>query len=361
MKGLSIIAVNYNSSNLLKRCIGSIISNSGNLPLEVIVVDNGSRREERDALNTIQGNVKVIFKRNNCGYAKAVNEGIMHSNGDFILITNPDVLYMPHSIEKMIEAITSLPNCGGVGPRIWWDEEMTFMLPFSEIITPLRVLRSELMTISKGLRDVILKNWIRRSLRYWLSDTPIPQEMLSGACIMTKRGVIEDVGGFDEVFPLYFEDTDWCLRVRKAGYRLYMIPNARIVHYYNQSAKQETETSQEKFNYSSTEYLKKHFRTQLNMVNYIRRFLGHKELDFLYKDIGIHTEPPTLEFKDKGERLILLSTVSTLIPSAGAFVNGDCLKINDRLWMLLAKGRYFIRAFELKGLKGLGSWSFVKG
>lgn len=361
MRRLSVIAVNYNTSNLLKRCLSSMVSTISNIPIEIIIVDNGSRKEERDVLNEIEGDAMVIFKEGNRGYSKAVNEGIKNASGDLILITNPDVIYMPYSINKMIEAVASLHKCGAVGPKTWWDEDMTFMLPFSELVTPLRMLKAELMTSSQIFNNIILKAWIGHSLRYWLSEVPISQEMLSGACIMTKRDVIEDVGGFDERFPLYFEDTDWCLRVRKKGYRLYMIPDAKIIHYYNQSAKQESELSQEKFNYSSAKYLEKHFNVQLKIMGYIKRLFRYKWKGLLYEDMGITTEPPIFRFNDKGEKLILLSPVTTLIPSAGAFVNGDSFTINEGLWNLLGKGVYFMKAFLLEGIKDIGAWSWIKG
>ncbi len=362
MRRLSIIAVNYNSSSLLKDCLSSIVSNTNDIPLEIIVVDNGSKREEVDNLQKINGNVRIIFKEENSGYSKAVNEGIKNASGEFILITNPDVLYMPYSIKNMMEAFASLPRCGAVGPKTWWDKEMTFMLPFSEIVTPFRILRTELMVSSPILGDMILKNWIKRSLKYWLSESPLVQEMLSGACIMTTREVLWGVGGFDEIFPLYFEDTDWCLRVRKAGYNLYMLPDAEIIHYYNQSARQEINISQEKFSYSSIIYLKKHFNLQFILSNYIKRVFKYinKRTEGLYEDMGIVTTSPVFKFKDRGRKLILLSPVETMIPSAGAFLDGDSFEIRSGPWNSLAKGRYFIRAFEFEGLSNYGAWSWVK-
>jgi len=360
MKRLSVIAVNYNSSSLLKRCLASIVSVRGGLPIEVIVIDNASRREERERLSEVEGDIRFIFKEENRGYSNAVNEGIREAGGDILLITNPDVIYMPYSIERLVEALLSLPNCGAVGPRAWWDDDMLFMLPFSEIVTPFRILKERMMVSSYVIGNAILKAWIRRSLRYWLSGHPLAQEMLSGACIMTTRRIIEEVGGFDETFSLYFEDTDWCLRVRRSGYNLYTVPDARIIHYYNQSARQESELSKEKFRDSSYKYLKKHFKIQLNIARFIRGLFRDGVFDFSYDDMGVVVKPPVVRFDDKRTRLLLLSPNSTLIPSAGAFVDAGSFRINDGLWDLLDSGRYFMRAFELKGLKGCGAWSWIK-
>lgn len=361
---LSVVAVNYNSSSLLKKCLSSIISTTENITTEFIVIDSGSKKDEADSIRSLEdGNVRIIFKKENVGYPHAVNEGIKNAKGDFILITNPDVLYKPDSIKNMIEALRLFPHCGAVGPRTWWDEGMTFLLPLSELVTPFRMLKAELMGISQTFRGMILKKWIKRALRYWLSGKPLVQEMLSGACIMTTRKVLEIVGGFDETFPLYFEDTDWCLRVRKAGYNLYMLPDAEIIHYYNQSAGQDSRSSQEKFNYSSNKYLKKHFNIRFILTGYIAGLLKNinKKTDCLYDDIGIITTPPVFTFKNSAKKLLLLSPVDSMIPSGGSIFQGDSFKLSEELWGHLADGRYYVRVFCPDRLKDYGSWSWYKG
>lgn len=360
---LSVIAVNYNSSFFLKRCFSSITSTAKDIRIEFIVVDSGSKKEEADNLRFLEGdNVRTIFRKENIGYSQAVNIGVRNANGDFILITNPDVLYKPGSIKYMMDALRSLPRCGAIGPKTWWDEEMTLLLPPGELITPFRILRAEFMAISRTFWKRVLKNWIKHALRHWLSKDPLTQEMLSGACIMTTRKVLDIVGGFDEAFPLYFEDTDWCLRVRKAGYNLYMLPDAEIIHYYNQSAKQELEVSREKFNTSCIKYLKKHFAFQFKLSTYIRRLFKYANNNTisLYKDMGIITHPPIFRFKGNKRRLVLLSPVETMIPSAGALLDCDSFEIQKGLWRLLARGKYFAMAFEIEGLRDCGAWSWIK-
>lgn len=363
MSVLSVIAVNYNSSALLKDCFSSLVSATENIKTEFIVIDSDSREDEVNNLRTLEGdNVRIILKKENVGYPRAVNEGLKNANGDFILITNPDVFYTHDSIKNLLNVLKKFPNCGAVGPRTWWDKGMTFLLPLSELITPFWMFKTCLMDISSALREVILRRWIRKVQAYWLSEKPPVQDMLSGACIMTTRKVLEIVGGFDETFPLYFEDADWCLRARKAGYHLYMVPDAHIIHYYNQSAGQDVRTSQEKFDNSLNIYLRKYFKIRSYLSGNISKLLKRifNKADNLYDYRGAITKPPVFTFEDKSKKLLLLSPVDSMIPSAGSIFEGDLFKISEELWNFLNNGRYFMRAFEMKHLSSCGAWSWDK-
>lgn len=359
---LSVIAVNHNSSALLKECLSSVASTLEDEPFEFLAVDSGSREEDAEALRSIEGgNVRLILSRENIGYARGVNAGIREARGDTILITNPDVVYKHGSINNMTTALSTLPRCGAVGPKTWWNKGMTFLLPMSELITPRSILRTELMKTSQTLNDTILRSWARKTSAYWLSEEPVMQEMLSGACIMTTRKVIENVGGFDDSFSLYFEDTDWCLRVRKAGYRLYMMPGSNIVHYYNQSAKQDTGASQEKFSASMDRYMDKHFRRYLPLLHAALKLTERRRFPSVYEDMGPLAAPPHFTFRDDSRKLFLLSPLDSLIPSAGSFLKETAsFSIPEDLWELLGEGRYFAKAFKLHGFEDCGSWSWVK-
>jgi len=360
---LSVIAVNHNSSELLKECLSSIQTNQVAESLEFLVIDSGSREEEVARLSELKSdNVNIILSKENIGYAKAVNIGIRHAHGDFILITNPDVFYNPGSIRNMLTSLSELPRCGAAAPKTWWNKQMTFLLPFSESITPFMIFKKELMRFSRSVSESVLKGWLKETLVYWMSEKPVRIQMLSGACIMTTRKIIEHIGGFDETFPLYFEDTDWFLRVRKAGYDLYMAPDAHIIHYYSQSAGQDMESSQKKFDDSMEKYIRKHFRGQLSLYNQLKKLknCGHKKAYMHYDEMGNFTASPAFTFEDSARKLLLLSPVETMIPSAGAFFEGTSFCIPEDLWDSLWQGRYFVKVFDLMHLKSCGAWSWRK-
>lgn len=360
---ISVIAVNHNSSALLKECFASVISSVRDDAFECIGIDSGSSDDDIKSLLPIQNNnIRIILNRENIGYATAVNMGIRLAKGDFILITNPDVVYKPESIHHMLRALKTLPQCGAVGPKTWWNRTMTFLLPGSEIITPYSIFKTEVMKGSQSMHRAVLRGWIKRTLRYWFSKGPLEQEMLAGACIMTTKNILNTIGWFDEIFPLYFEDTDWCLQVRKAGYCLYMVPQAEIIHYYNQSAKQDIERSQKKFDTSMDKYMRKHFRKQLF---FMRPLLGlvkniQNNVKDMYDDIGMVKCPPLFQFQSDSKKLFLLSPVYSMMPSAGAFFDGEIFKIPEDLWCCLGEGRYFARAFDLAALEDCGSWTWLK-
>jgi GT2 family glycosyltransferase len=355
---LSAVAVNFNSSALMKDCIASL-KRQAETDTEYILIDSGSAEKDALALKSIESDdTKTLLFKENIGYAASVNAGIKEAKGEFILISNPDVVYLPGCIKEMLGLLKKDKTIGAVGPRTWMDRERRFLLPPSEPLTPGIMLRDRLMESSSKFRSHIQRRWAKKALDYWKAEAPIKQDMLSGACIMTTRKTLDAVGGFDEKFPLYFEDTDWCLRAKKAGYSLYMAPDARIIHYYNQSAKQEDKESAGKFRYSMERYIEKHFWMRKRALELSLRLLPHKaNASGGFKDIG---ESPLIAFEGESEKLILLSPLPSMIPSAGAFHSGREFKMPDELSNMLQKGRYFIKAFRLPGMELIGSWSFSR-
>ena len=360
---LSVIAVNYHSSSLLKECFSSIQTAIGNTDFEFLAVDSGSHDADVNNLLALkEDGAEILLNKENIGYAKAVNQGFAHAKGDFILITNPDVLYSPDSLQRMMKSLAELPRCGAVGPNTWWNRQMTFLLPASQIITPYRIAKTELVRGSTYLSAIVMKNWIKRNIRYWQTAIPLEQEMLAGASIMTTKKVLNVVGGFDDAFPLYFEDADWCLRARKSGYALYMDPRATIVHYYNQSAKQDAGTSRVKFDYSLRRFSMKHYAMQSALMKRILKFQPciRGKAKILFDDMGKLTSPPVFRFQSGSRKLLLLSPVDSLMPAAGSFFHADTFGIPEDLWDRLGEGRYFVKAFELDALKGCGAWTWSK-
>lgn len=361
---LSIIIVNHNSTSLLLDCFHSIKSHIKSLAYEVIVVDSGSYQEEVKKLNVLKEYkcVNVILKEDNIGYAKAVNIGLELSKGEYILISNPDVIYLEGSINKLISAFVSLSKCGAISPRVWWDEKQTFLLPNNELITPSYIFEKNLASRNIFIEKYFFKRWLERTLLYWKAEHPIKVDLISGSCIMTRRNIINEVGNFDEQFPLYFEDTDWFLRVKNADYKLYYIPEADIVHFYNQSAKKEKESANLKFNKSMHLFLKKHFRFGNHIFGIFNKIIESKnilEKSFSY-DIGYISEPITFNIKNSNEKLLLLSSVKCMVPSAGIFLKDNIIKINQNIWERLSEGRYYVRIISLEGFNDLQRISFCK-
>lgn len=259
---LSVLLVHQNAVDLIRSCIESLQAqvclapDGSRMELEIVVVDNASRPGQQPS--DLPDGVTVLFNHDNRGYAAALNQALECSRGEFLLFSNPDTWYFPGALQALLDAVHNLPRAGAVGPRLWWEKQRRLQLPPADSATLGQHTLRQLVGLRRSWREKFAKRWLARALQYWEAKTPIGVEALSGACILTRREVLKDVGVFDECFHLYFEDTDWCRRMGKKGYLLYCVPEADTVHYYNQSAKQEP-AAQKWFSESEELYFRKHY------------------------------------------------------------------------------------------------------
>jgi cellulose synthase/poly-beta-1,6-N-acetylglucosamine synthase-like glycosyltransferase len=191
--------------------------------------------------------------------------------------------------------------------------------------------------------------------------------MLSGACILTHRDVVAACGGFDERFQLYYEDTDWCRRVRRQGYRLYYVPNAEVAHLYNQSARQEGATAHQKFAESAVHYFQKHYgawRWQFvaAVVTALRARLNSPPVTSEDRPLGPLAEPPqfSLATMEKGHYLFLLSPVSSCTPAIACFASTSQLLLPSTVWQQLGDGEFFTRLISLPSMRVVSQWRWEK-
>ena len=219
---LSIIIINYNTFELTKKCIDSIKkSDLSNLLTEIIVVDNNSYDTEKIGFSKY--NIKYFQLIKNIGYSKAMNYGIEKSSGDYILAVNPDVLVNMDSIKNIISYYFKSTNIGVIGSKVM-NENSTFQLssrrrfPYFKYIIPYYL----------KLHYFGVKNLYNYS--DMPNDVTYNVDSVSGAFMLFSKNLFYDVGKFDERFFLYFEDTDFCLRVKEIGYSVVYYPKSIITH-----------------------------------------------------------------------------------------------------------------------------------
>lgn len=225
---LSIVIVSFNTKDLLKKCLKSVVrSLILAVSAEVIVVDNGSTDNSPDMVKKEFSNIKLIENRENLGFAKAVNQGIKKTQGDFILLLNSDIIAKPGAIWKLSEFTRNHPETGVVGGRFFdadgSSQGSCFFLP-----TLRRAIR-EFWLGDKGFS--VVKKYVPEG------EGPSEVEAVMGAVFLISRKVIDQVGLFDERYFMYFEDLDYCRRVRKAGFKVYYLPTAEFIHYHGVSGK----------------------------------------------------------------------------------------------------------------------------
>lgn len=224
---LAIIVVNYNSTGDLMKCLASIQRFLVGVTYECCVVDNASTRGDLDSFAQSFPSVKLIRNSINVGFAKAVNQGIAATSAPLIVWMNPDAELQNEGIKTLSQYFDKHPNVGIIGPKII-DPDGGIQYSgrsFPSYQTSL-FNRYSLLT-----RLFPWNPWSQRYLGTSLDRSqPQPVDWVSGACLFHRRRVAEQLGGLDEHFFMYCEDTDFCLRAKKSGWHTIYHPGATVMH-----------------------------------------------------------------------------------------------------------------------------------
>lgn len=258
MISLSIVIVNWNVKQLLEDCLNSIFRTLDNLDFEVIVVDNNSSDGSAEMIKGKFPSVILIENKENLGFGAANNQGIRISKGEYVLILNPDTIIFPNALKSLIAFLDQNPKIGAVCPKIL-NSDNTVQL---SCIRKLPTLLSEFFELTY-LNRRFPKNRIigDHYMSYCDYNLEREVELLSGCCIMIRKIALEKIGLFDENFFIYGEDMDLCHRIKKAGWKLWYLPPAQIMHFGGESTKQ---VSDKRIFYSQEAkyaFFKKHFGT----------------------------------------------------------------------------------------------------
>jgi GT2 family glycosyltransferase len=226
---LSIIIVNWNSEEYLRECIPSIYRWASEFSCEVIVVDNASPSGNAASLKERFPEIKLIQSSKNLGFAGANNVGFQDSAGDYILFLNPDTKLNSPAIDIMMQQMKLLPDAGVVGCKL--------------LNADLSVQTSSIMKFPRIWNSILQVEYLRlRWPKLWgigplFSDMqPAEVEAVSGACMLMRREVFEQIGRFSEEYFMYSEDVDLCYQAVRAGFNNYHVGRATILHYGGKSS-----------------------------------------------------------------------------------------------------------------------------
>lgn len=252
MIDLSVVIVNWNVSDLLRRCLHSILDTQC-LTLDVIVVDNASADDSVEMVRTEFPGVHLIANADNRGFPAANNQGIAAARGRYILLLNPDTEVAGDALATMVAFADAHPDVGIVGPQLSYPDGS------------IQSSRRRFPTLATAFfESTWLKPYAPRRLleRYEFLDRPddVVQDVdwLYGAALMTRREAIEQVGPMDESFFMYSEELDWCRRFREAGWRVVYLPTAQIVHHEGKSSEQVVAARHIHFQTSKVRYFHKY-------------------------------------------------------------------------------------------------------
>jgi GT2 family glycosyltransferase len=264
---LSIIIVNYNAGHYLEKCLKSVYAETKQIPFDIWVVDNNSKDESVSMVRRYFPPVKLIENKENPGFARANNQAITKSVGDYILLLNPDTLIQKNAIEKTVKFMDEHPQTGIAGCKVL-NEDGTLQLACRRSIPTPGVAFFRLTGLSKLFPNS--KGMAKYNLTYLNPDQANEVDAVSGAFLMIRRTVVDNIGTLDEQFFMYGEELDWCLRTKKAGWNVMYYPDAKIIHYKGECSKTNRRKAAFEFYRSMYLFHKKHFADNYNpLINII--------------------------------------------------------------------------------------------
>ncbi len=229
---LSIICVNWNSLDYLRECIASIYEHSPSTSFEIIVVDNASPEGGIETLAKEFPEIKIVESKDNLGFARANNLGFRNSTGELLLLLNPDTKVLGRALDEMCRALRSLPDAGIVGGKLLNTDlsvSTTSIQKFPTIVNQL------LNVESLRLRFPACPLWDIAPL-FQDRTTPLKVDVIPGACLMVRREIFQQVGGFTEDYFIYAEDIDLNFKVNELGYSSYYVAQAQVIHHGGKSS-----------------------------------------------------------------------------------------------------------------------------
>lgn len=231
---LSIIIVSWNTKDLLRDCLHSVYEEIRGLEAEVFVVDNNSPDQSALMVGEEFPWVKLLANKSNRGFAAANNQAFILAAGRKILLLNPDTKVRPNSLKALVQFLDQNPSAGVVAPQLL-NTDGSIQRSCRSFPTFLNM-SYELLGLSRLFPNV--HRFRHYKMLDWNHDDQRQVDQPEGACLMVRREVLDQVGTLDEGFFMLFEEVDWCYRIKQAGWQIWFLPSAQVVHHYGQSIKQ---------------------------------------------------------------------------------------------------------------------------
>ena len=239
---LSCIIVTYNSAGQIRNCLQSILRDAAGLETQIILIDNDSTddtlaviteaAEAQSPQYSVQ--ISIIKNRENVGFTRALNQGMVQAAGAYLLVLNPDTEVKEGAIGILLAQLNQNRECGVAAPQLR-NTNGTIQASCRRFPQ-----RSDVLFELLGLSYLFPKS--KRFNRWKMGDfdhdSARSVEQPQGACLLFPRHVLDEIGLWDVRFPMFFSDVDWCKRVKQAGYDILFVPSAVVIHHQGSSIRQ---------------------------------------------------------------------------------------------------------------------------
>lgn len=242
---LTLSIISADNLDQLLPCLESVFANTHTVTLEVYVVDNAAQDGTAAAVAARFPQVNVIQNRERQGFSTNNNRVLARGRGRYLMLLNDDTLVLDAALDRLVAFADTTPDAGVVGAWLL-NPDRTFQPAFSFFPNPW----FEAFWSSSAFFPRLRAS----------AQTPFTTDTVSGAALMIRRDTYEEIGGLDTRFdPIYAEETDWCYRVRAAGWRVYTHPQATIVHYGSQTMNRMPLRKLELLQGHKAEFFRKHY------------------------------------------------------------------------------------------------------
>ena len=258
MNKISIVIVSWKVKELLRKCLQSLEAEQVTaVSFEVWVVDNNSGDGSVEMVKAEFPWVRLIASKENNGFAKGNNLAINQiTDSEYIFLLNPNTEVKPRALEALVEFMKRNPQAGAVGPKLL-NPDGTLQPSCKAFPTVSTLL------FNSFFLDVLFpksKLFGRYEMSWWPHDDLREVDQPMGAALLVRKEVIDKIGPMDEQFYMFFDEVDWCYRIKQEGYKIYFTPEAEIVHHGGQSIKSAEMRMSVHWHRSLKRFFKKHYQ-----------------------------------------------------------------------------------------------------
>ncbi len=270
---LAIVIVNYNTRDLLRGCLASILASRLQAPYAVYVVDNHSTDGSAEMVRSEFPGVQLIEQATNSGYAAANNVGLRAAGCEgpapprYALLLNPDTLLNPDDLAGMLAFMEAHPEAGAVGPKLVRQDGSLDKACRRSFPSP----ENAFYRLS-GLSRLFPRHprFGRYNLEHLDPDQPAEVDSLVGAFMLMRGSALQEAGLLDERFFMYGEDIDLCYRIKACGYKNYYYPAVTVLHYKGAASRQRSAASIVHFYEAMARFHNKHYQARtFFLVNWL--------------------------------------------------------------------------------------------
>ena len=255
---VAAILVNYNAGEELRAALQSIADDLQDTCWEGVVVDNASSDGSDSIATAFAPRMRLLRNEENLGFSRGVNVALQATSAPLVLLMNPDCRLLPGAFAALRRELDARPSCAIVGPRIL-DPDGSVQGSARgdpDMLTGLFGRSTRLRRVFPGL--LVSRRNVVSDAAVTGGKSSVAVDWLSGACMLARRSPLEEVGGFDERYFLYWEDADLCRRLRARGYSVRYVPGAAAVHQVGRSSRTAQAAAIRAFHASAYRYYATH-------------------------------------------------------------------------------------------------------